>query len=428
MIQTASSLPIIQSSIVLALIIMAGCTSSALRPPAGTYEPAIRVCIADRTGEVVLGLGDDLTIRAVGKQFLMKGTKQLRCSLSDKGGILLQPEDGQVQEISGAFRCYFRKPGATFRFEKREYGDTLLIATDGEHLYLINALPLETYLRSVVPNETGRNRTTEEFDAVKAQAILARTYAINKIRLPLTRLFDVYDDVRDQVFGGLTGGDPLSSRAVLDTRGVVIAYDGHPAECYFHSTCGGSTEASINVWRRPESKPWLVGVNDRLDKLSLCRISPSFRWTEVYTRSQFEGMLRNFLPSANDALQTSDIPTENWYLLDVNLLKRAPSGRVQTIQIVMGNRSHQRSYYVHADKIRWALRRPDGSPLRSTLFDIHLKRDARRWITQIRIDGGGNGHGAGLCQWGAIARARAGASHIRILETYFPGTELKAMY
>jgi stage II sporulation protein D len=92
----------------------------------------------------------------------------------------------------------------------------------------------------------------------------------------------------------------------------------------------------------------------------------------------------------------------------------------------MGNRLQQRSYYVHGDRVRYALRRPGSDqPLRSALFDIRIERDAARWITQGRIDGGGSGHGVGLCQWGAIGKARDGHSAREILQEYFPGTELR---
>lgn len=416
------------AALVLAAIAAASCTGPVGHPPAGASEPSIRVCIADRTGEVLLETREPMVVHTVGKRQRIEGTGVLRCSLSDSGSIVLKREGQASIEITGAFRCFSQTPGTAIRFEKRDYTDTLLLASDGEHLYLINILPLESYLRGVVPNEIGKNRTDQEKAAVEAQAIIARTYALNKIRLPLTRLFDVYDDVRDQVFAGAKGSDAVCTEAVNSTRGIVVAWDGQPVECYFHSTCGGSTEASTNVWRRPQSRPFLTMVSDRNGPQTYCRISPSFRWTEVYTRKQLEGLLRAFLPSANDALRAEDIPGDNWYLLDINLLKRAPSGRVTTVQIVMGNRSRQRAYYVHADKIRWAFRRPDGNALRSTLFDIHLKRDSNRWITQIRIDGGGNGHGVGMCQWGAIARSRAGYSYEQILRTYFPGTELRAMY
>jgi stage II sporulation protein D len=88
-----------------------------------------------------------------------------------------------------------------------------------------------------------------------------------------------------------------------------------------------------------------------------------------------------------------------------------------------GNRS--RTFLIEGDRIRWALRRTDASSvLRSALFDLIIDRDASRAIRTVRIDGGGNGHGIGLCQWGAIARARMGIKAGAILRSYFPSTSL----
>jgi stage II sporulation protein D len=409
-------------------IALASCTSPGGSPRPGATEPSVRVCLAESAGEIQLGISGAIIVRTPGKRELLESEGEVRCTLDDRGRILLRASKDQVVSAGGALRLYPKEPGVNIVFEKRQYSDTLLLASDGEKLYLINILPLERYLHGVLPNEIGRNRSRADAAALEAQAIIARTFALSKIRLPLTRLFDVYDDVRDQVFSGIGTADAPSTVALKNTRGLVLVRDGQPAECYFHSTCGGSTEHPSNVWSRPHTGNHLLGIRDKGKNGSFCSISPSFRWTEIYTRTDMEKMLRMFLPSANDAIREEDIPGEHWYLLDVNLLKRAPSGRVTTVQIIMGNRARQRSYYVHADRIRRAFRRSDGSLLRSTLFDIHLERNAQRWITLIRIDGGGNGHGVGMCQWGAIARAREGQSFERILMTYFPGTRLRAVY
>jgi stage II sporulation protein D len=409
-------------------IVLASCTGPGGSPRPGAVEPSIRVCLTESAGEIQLGISGAVVMLTPGKRELLENEGDLHCSLDESGRIVLRASDGNIVTAGAALRLYSKEHGGSIAFERRRYSDTLLLASDGENLYLINILPLERYLHGVVPNEIGRNRNRTDVAAVEAQAIIARTYALGKIRLPLTRLFDVYDDARDQVFSGIGTADPPSAAALKSTRGLVVTWDGQPAECYYHSTCGGSTEHPSNVWNRSHSGSHLTGIRDKGKNGSYCTISPSFRWTEIYTRTDMEKMLRAFLPSANEAIREQDIPLENWYLLDVNLLKRASSGRVTTVQIVMGNRARQRSYYVHADRIRRALRRPDGSLLRSTLFDIHLERNAQRWITLIRIDGGGNGHGVGMCQWGAIARSREGQSFERILMSYFPGTRLRTLY
>jgi stage II sporulation protein D len=415
-------------SIILFSVVFAGC-SSTLPRNVSQQEPSIRVCIAERSRDIVLNISEGAVLQTSSKRYRLEGHEKLRCVLNDDGSIDVLMNEKKARTFKGAFRCFYRQPGSTFDFEGAIYADTLLIASDGQGLYLVNILPLEEYLRNVVPNEIGRNRKPSEEEAIKAQAILARTYALSKIALPLTRLFDVYADVRDQMFGGLSERDELTSRAVEATRGVVVTFHDQLAECYFHSTCGGSTEASSLIWKRPQSKPYLVGTSDRATENDFCRISPSYRWSERFSRGELEQILRIFLPAANDAILPEDIPDENWYLLDLNIIKRSPSGRVATLQVIMGNRSRQRAYYVHGDKIRWAIRRGDAERvLRSTLFDLVIERDSNRWIEWVRIDGGGAGHGVGMCQWGAIGRARSGSNAGEILSAFFPGTEQTRIY
>ena len=408
-------------------IILFGCSSTLNVPEARSVDHSIRVCIADRARDVVIGISDGAVLHTAGKRYILDGHQTLRCRLEADGTIEVLADEKPARRFRGVARCFYRQAGSTFSIDGRLYSDTLLLASDGQSLYVINVLPLEEYLKSVVPREIGRNRKVEEIEAVRAQAILARTYALAKITLPLTRLFDVYDDTRDQVFGGIGERDELSTRAVEQTAGRVISYENKLAECYYHSTCGGRTEASSLVWQRPQSKPYLTGGSDRGDGSDYCRISPSYRWTEEYSRSDLEAILRTFLPSANDAILAEDIPEEKWYLLDLNILKRGSSGRATMLQIVMGNRLQQRSYYLHGDKLRYGLRRPGGDqPLRSSLFDISITRNSAHWIERVRIDGGGNGHGVGLCQWGAIGMARAGKRADDILRWYFPDTEIKS--
>lgn len=419
----------ISAPLIFIFLVAAGCAAPLQRQLGDAREPRIRVCIADRASEIAIGLTDGAILQTLDGRYSLDGYHELRCRLQGDGGIKVFMDNKAARSFRGVARCFSRQPGSVFTVDGKTYSDTLLFASDGQSLYLINILLLEEYLKSVVPREIGRNRKRDELQAINAQAILARTYALGKITLPLARLFDVYDDTRDQVFGGIGERDELTTRGVEQTAGQVLAYEGKLAECYFHSTCGGHTEASSLVWQRPQSKPYLTGGSDRGREEDFCRISPSYRWTEDYTRDELESILRTFLPSANDAILPSDIPESQWYLLDLNILKRGSSGRVTTLQVVMGNRMQQRSYYLNGDRVRWALRRPGGDqPLRSALFDIAITRNSSHWIERIRIDGGGSGHGVGLCQWGAIGMARAGFSTQQILRKYFPETEILTVY
>ncbi|MAT39288.1 MAG: hypothetical protein CL946_06765, partial [Ectothiorhodospiraceae bacterium] len=119
----------------------------------------------------------------------------------------------------------------------------------------------------------------------------------------------------------------------------------------------------------------------------------------------------------------------NWKLLDIKIKKRAPSGRVLELALYLGTPGKFETLELRSDKIRWVIRQPNKEDiLRSTLFDLDISRDSKKWISKVTFSGGGSGHGVGMCQWGAIERARQGHAHESILKAYFPGTAIKTLY
>lgn len=416
------------SPVVLSLLLLS-CSPASHVDRSVKTGPPVRVCIADPASTLICGLQADAIIETDRKQYVLQDSSRLTCLLGDDGRLHVRAGVTDLGDAGTVLRCWYRDARKWFLLDGRRYSDTLLLTTDGKRLYAVNILPLERYLGGVVANEIGTARTADEIEAVKAQAVLARTYALMKIELPLTRLFDVYSDSRDQVFTGMDYETDLSVRAVRATAGQALSFEGKLAECYYHGTCGGSTEAVSLVWKRPQSKPYLAGVKDAGRHGSYCAISPSYRWMETYQRAELEGILRTHLPAASDSMSAANLSAAQWHLLDLRILGRMPSGRVSRLGIIMGNRARQWKYSIDADRIRWALRRPDAnSILRSGLFDLEIARDANHWITTVTVRGGGNGHGIGLCQWGAIGRAKKGFLADEILQAYFPGTSLVEAY
>ena len=414
--------------LVLALLLLS-CSPASNIDRIGKTGPTVRVCIADPASALICGLQAGAIIETDRKQYTLQDSSRLTCLLEGDGQLRVRVGTTEIADAGTVFRCWYRDGTKYFLLDGRRYSDTLLLTTDGKRLYAVNTLPLERYLGGVVANEIGTVRTEDEIEAVKAQAVLARTYALMKIELPLTRLFDVYSDARDQVFTGMEYQTELSVRAVRATAGQALSFEGKLAECYYHGTCGGSTEAVSLVWKRPQSKPYLVGVKDAGRHGSYCAMSPSYRWTETYQRGELEGILRTYLPAASDSMPAANLSAAQWHLLDLRILDRMPSGRVSRLGIIMGNRSRQWKYAIDADRIRWVFRRPDAhSILRSGLFDLEIARDANQWITSVTVRGGGNGHGIGFCQWGAIGRAKKGFLAEEILQAYFPGTAIVEGY
>src|SRR4051812_19587117 len=141
-------------------------------------------------------------------------------------------------------------------------------------LRVVNAVALDDYIQGVVPAESP---PTWPAEALRAQAIAARTYAITTSR---GADFDHYADTRSQVYGGVSVETAASNAAVTDTRGQVVTFDGQPVTTYFFSTSGGKTESVENTSLGTEPKPWLKSVEDPYDG-----VSPRHRWTLKMKRS-----------------------------------------------------------------------------------------------------------------------------------------------
>ncbi len=140
---------------------------------------------------------------------------------------------------------------------------------------VINRVALDDYLQGVVPAESPSSWPAE---ALKAQAIAARTYAITTAR---GNDFDAFADTRSQVYKGVAVETAATNRAVADTRGQIVTYNGEPVVTFFFSTSGGRTESVENTSLGSEPKPWLKSVEDEFD-----RVSPRHRWTIKLTMSQ----------------------------------------------------------------------------------------------------------------------------------------------
>ncbi len=289
---------------------------------------------------------------------------------------------------------------------------------------IVNVVSLETYLRGVVPNELVSNLTPDEFHACMAQAIAARNYAFYKLANQDSTEFDIYSDTRDQVYSGIEKYRPIADSAIKLTSGMIVEYDGQPARCFFHSTCGGHTESVQNIWQGQPALPYLQGVSD-IDSATgdpYCVYSPSFIWASTFSRFQLDEMLKENLAIANPTYALETLGSD---VTDIQILDRFSSFRVDSLRIRTNNGD---VYFVRGDRTRYFFKNPNGALLRSSFFKIKVSRDNRRRITNLVINGQGSGHGVGMCQWGAIGMSRLGFSYVQILKHYYPGTEIRKVY
>ena len=289
-------------------------------------------------------------------------------------------------------------------------------ASTPEGLTLVNEVGLEDYLRSVLPNEIGTPPETD-FAAVKAQAVAARSYTMAYRGRRAEFGFDLYASVEDQVYAGQTRENGQSDRAVESTRGEVLLSDGVPIRALYSSACGGRTANVEDVW------PWdwtayLRSVRDDAGPgtTAYCSLSSNFRWREEWDARAFLAVLRRYGPTENG--NAASLAGD---LLDVRVDKRSRCGRVLDLAV----RTTAGDAIFHGDRTRWVLRRPGTSAiLRSSFFKIGVLRGEDGRPERVVATGAGNGHGIGMCQWGAMGMARAGMDYREILAHYYKSTVL----
>lgn len=298
--------------------------------------------------------------------------------------------------IPGTARLVPLDPDAVMVVGPSRYQGALIVRPNQNGtLTAVSELGVEDYLLGVLPHEMEQSWPLE---ALKAQAVVARTFAYYNLGKYRKSGFDLTSDTRSQMYGGVGAVSPSVRRAVAETRGEVLGYKGVLLASYYHACCGGHTADYGLVWGHgaPAAKP-LRGVADRY-----CRSSPLARWTAVLSSAEVLSALqsRRFVGGR---------------LRDFRIGKRDKSGYVHTFVAEIGDKK----VTMGADEFRKAV---GATQLRSVrLASVKLRRGA------VEFEGFGSGHGVGLCQWGARLQAEAGRSYEKILSYYFPGSTLSVV-
>ncbi len=301
---------------------------------------------------------------------------------------------------SGDLRVFVHKPAVKTGTVKRWKGN----------LVVVNQLKIEEYLRGVVPSEMPSGRI-EILEALKVQAISARTYTYAHLGYNSSLGFDVYDDVRDQVYLGRKVY-PASDEAIRQTQHTILVdQNKRIAVTLYHAVCGGETTNIEEVWGTGRKKyPYLRGRKDRIIRgKDLCRGSTYYTWQVKWTKKQLAKILQKSLARW---IKNEYKPFK--FLKEIRILNRNSSGRVTKIKIVTDNKT----YKISGDRIRWVLRQANGKSLNSILFRLSYNKGI------YTVNGKGFGHGVGMCQVGAMQQAREKRSYRKILNHYYSGTQL----
>ena len=410
------------------VLMLAGCRVGEVAPPTTTpttparTEPMVRIGLkVDTTAVALSSTTAAQLLDQQGKVVAeIPANERWTFTASGENAIATSPT-GRTYTSSGTpLRLQPAANGYLLIGDRQYRGEMLLRRAGNDRITLINVLEMEKYLLGVVPFEIGR--PANALEAIKAQAIAARTYAIGGMGSRNALGFDFYATVADQVYGGASGEDSVVNRAVVETRGEIITYQGEPIIAYYSSTCGGRTASIPEVWPWRNGRPYLKGISDTApDGSAYCKSSNRFRWNVAWTEDSLRHVLqhtmRSRLNNPNFTIQRID---------DVRVTGTTPSGRAEAINIVADGNTHR----IPADSIRWVLRPTVNGSLNSSLiFELRaLSQGAGMPVSRLEVSGGGWGHGIGMCQVGAIGRARAGQNYREILTAYYSDVEITRLY
>jgi stage II sporulation protein D len=308
--------------------------------------------------------------------------------------------------LSSDLPQYFAPRNGFVFVNKKKYRGNIKIQMNSGKIWVINIVDLEDYLKGVVPCEIGRISQTL-FEAAKAQAVAARTYAWSHLNQYEHIGFDLYATIRDQVYDGVSCESELTNLAVEQTKGQILTYKGSPVEAKYHSTCGGRTADFNDAWPG-NPPPYLKSV-----KCTYCSKSPHFEWQKELAKDIFFDKVRNKLASIGTKIPVDEL------IKNIKLIKNRKSKRVLKLVIITENNE----YTIPGYHIRTVFgdNKDPGGLLKSNYITLKAKGD------KVVIEGKGWGHGVGMCQFGAIEMARQGKDYKRILYQYYSGTIIKTI-
>ena len=357
------------------------------------------------------------------KAYTVGSTKTKAKKVTDIAKLLGDAKEGEEVLISSGqgMRYLCDKKGT---YQTKGYEGDFLVTRKGDGYVLVNELPIETYLRYVLPSEMP---TYFSYEALKAQAVCARTFAYKQMRQNAYAEYgaNLDDSTAYQVYHASSTYE-VTDQAVRDTEGIVITKDGALIDCYYYSTSPGYSE-NLEVWdaRSPEylqtenhtkektidlskKKAFHAFINREPDSYDVK--SPYYRWS---------------------ATISADLGMDAEYgrLEKITVNDRSASGYVLSLTVTF---EHGERTYGKENEIRFALGKyvksvtlSDGSTrsvpgsVPSACFEVISQKDG-----VIELKGGGFGHGIGMSQYGADAMGSEGKSWQEIIAFYYKDTEL----
>lgn len=329
---------------------------------------------------------------------------------------------GRSRVAADSLRFRPLKPGARTIVSSRAglgrrgvYPGALVLSAVSGSLRVVEQVELESYVGGVVAAEMPKGFPLE---AMKAQAIAARSYALFHLGDHEDRGADLCAQVHCQAYAGSPAPGSAPVRAARETAGQVLAWRGLLVDALYHSACGGATAPAWEV-RQGKLLPYLSGDDDHEWEGAgspYCRQGHEAGWQRRFPHQQAERLI-----AANLGAVLGEPGLRAGRLRSLRVAERN-GPRVEWLEA----ETSTGVYRVRGDAIRWLFGsgRADGRGLRSTVFTLAVETDRRGRPQAYVLRGVGHGHGIGLCQWGARGRAESGESAAEILAAYYPGTSV----
>jgi stage II sporulation protein D len=374
-------------------------------PPPATVlgAPEVRVAMIRDAQELRLSATD-------GTLVVKNGNGSVLAQIAQKGEAVLRMSSGGLsidgKPLGPARSVRVARTGDSGRVlidgvELGEKADLFLDPTRNNTLTAVAYIGIEEYLVGVLAGEVPYDRWGAE--ALKAQAITSRTYALYQMKIHANEAFDVESTVMSQVFKPGNRNNVVLNRAVNGTRGLVLTSGGRIFPAYFHSTCGGATVRGASVFVDSPAVGTLNGV-----ACPFCAQSPSYRWHAELSRDEITKRLRAFPDLAGQTIGTVQGLD---FLGGTSASPRAEGVRVRHSGGVLT---------MNANRFRIAV---GPGVLKSVMFERVTATP-----TGFAFDGRGFGHGVGLCQYGSNGMAEKSYTCEQILGFYYPGGELTKVY
>lgn len=409
--KTAAHLSVL---IAMLLCLAAGCSQQTAPTPTpkSPQGPVVRVKLLSDQKQVTLTAAQPPLVRVASdpspKRLNVAPGTPLTLARAGSGWSL-----GNLSVGSGDLTITPAADGSVSINGKPYRGRYRFVPTSAGAFDVVNDVDIDGYLKSVVPREMFPNWDQQAF---KAQAIVARTYALYTARTTGGQHWDLFPDTRSQVYGGLASESAKAVQAVDETAGVVVAH-GPPGKekifkAYFSACCGGVTQSAWDAF----GDAYTIPLSER-NVGPVCNMAPRFNWGPIVVKK--DELTRRFRAWG----AAKDRPEKN--IQSVQTIRVAASnryGRPVRFEVVdvKGTRYSWRS-----EELRWAVNAEaqKGTTLNSSFCKIVDEGDAIRFL-----DGHGHGHGVGMCQWCAQARALAGWPHENIVLWSFPASTLVRAY